>query len=84
MPHNHALLWPHRPDCTDEQLAAAVAQANEILPDYAQVRHWTRLDQPFTPANGLLTANGRLRRDAIVERFRGQLTDPAFSEESAP
>ena len=83
MPSNHALLWPHRPDCPDEELAAAVAQANEALPDYAQVHHWTRLDQPFTAANGLLTANGRPRRDAIVERYRAQLTDFIFSEESA-
>jgi long-subunit acyl-CoA synthetase (AMP-forming) len=83
MPHNHALLWPYRTDCPDEQLAAAVAEANEALPDYAQVRHWTRLDQPFTCANGLLTANGRPRRDAIVERYRAQLTESAFSEESA-
>jgi long-subunit acyl-CoA synthetase (AMP-forming) len=84
MPSNHALLWPHRPDCPDEQLAAAVAQVNEALPDYARVRHWTRLDQPFTPGNGLLTANGRPRRDAIVERYRAQLTGSVFSEESAP
>lgn len=84
MAHNHALLWPHRPDCTDEQLAATVSQANEVLPGYAQVRHWTRLDQPFTAANGLLTANGRPRRDAIVERYRVQLSESAFSEESAP
>jgi long-subunit acyl-CoA synthetase (AMP-forming) len=83
LPHNHALLWPSRPDCTDDDLAATVAQANEALPDYAQVHHWSRLDQPFTPANGLLTANGRLRRDAIVERYRAQLSEPVFSEESA-
>ncbi|NUU38002.1 AMP-binding protein [Pseudomonas sp. C2B4] len=84
MPRNHALLWPHRPDCTDEQLAAAVAEANEALPDYARVHRWSRLDQPFTPANGLLTANGRPRRDAIVERYRAQLTDTRLSEEPAP
>lgn len=83
MPHNHALLWPHHPDCTDEQLAVAVAQANKALPEYAQVGQWTRLDQPFTPDNGLLTANGRPRRDAIVERYRDALTESAFSEESA-
>ncbi|MHC8367161.1 AMP-binding protein [Pseudomonas sp. ZT5P21] len=83
MPRNHALLWPHRPDCTDEEIAAAVAQANEALPDYAQVHHWTRLDQPFTAATGLLTANGRPRRDAIVERYRAQLTESALSEECA-
>jgi long-subunit acyl-CoA synthetase (AMP-forming) len=84
MPHNHALLWPHRPDCSDEQLAIAVDQANQALPDYARVHHWTRLDQPFTAANGLLTANGRPRRDAIVERYREQLNESAFTEESAP
>ncbi|QZB00569.1 AMP-binding protein [Pseudomonas mandelii] len=83
MPHNHALLWPHRPDCTDAELATAVAEANEALPGYAQVHHWTRLDQPFTPANGLLTANGRPRRDAIIERYRAQLTESVLSEESA-
>jgi long-subunit acyl-CoA synthetase (AMP-forming) len=83
MPHNHALLWPHRPDCTDAELAAAVAEANEALPGYAQVHQWTRLDQPFTPANGLLTANGRPRRDAIIERYRAQLTESVLSEESA-
>jgi long-subunit acyl-CoA synthetase (AMP-forming) len=84
MPHNHALLWPHRPDCTDEQLASAVAEANRALPEYARVHHWRRLDQPFTATNGLLTANGRPRRDAIIERYRGQLSESAFSEEPAP
>jgi acyl-CoA synthetase (AMP-forming)/AMP-acid ligase II len=83
MPRNHALLWPHRPDCTDEDLAAAVAQANEALPEYAQVHHWTRLEQPFSPANGLLTANGRPRRDAIIEHYRAQLTESVLTEESA-
>ena len=84
MPRNHALLWPHRPDCTDEQLAAAVAEANEALPDYARVHGWSRLDQPFTSANGLLTANGRPRRDAIVERYRAQLSETRLCEEPAP
>ncbi|MHC5132912.1 AMP-binding protein [Pseudomonas glycinis] len=83
MPHNHALLWPHRPDCTDSEMAAAVAEANAALPDYAQVHQWTRLSQPFTAANGLLTANGRPRRDAIIAQYRTQLTESATSEESA-
>lgn len=80
LPRNHALLWPHRADCTDTELSGAVAQANEALPDYAQVHTWTRLPQPFTTANGLLTANGRPRRDAIVAMYRTQLTDSAVPE----
>lgn len=83
LPRNHALLWPHRADCSDSQLAAAVAQANEALPDYAQVHQWTRLPQPFTPANGLLTANGRPRREAIVEHYRDLLCPHLHSEESS-
>ncbi|MCF4997183.1 AMP-binding protein [Pseudomonas syringae] len=83
MPHNHALLWPHRPACTDAELAAAVAEANEALPDYAQVHGWTRLLQPFTVANGLLTANGRPRREAIVAQYHAQLTASIVSKEPA-
>ncbi|UXV22447.1 AMP-binding protein [Pseudomonas fluorescens] len=81
-PENHALLWPHRNDCTDTQLAATVAAVNAGLPDYAQVHRWTRLDEPFSAANGLLTANGRPRRDAIVARYHTQLA-PAFNEETS-
>ncbi|MCD9116960.1 AMP-binding protein [Pseudomonas bijieensis] len=82
LPHNHALLWPVRADCTDQTLELAVAKANDTLPDYARVHRWTRLDQPFSAANGMLTANGRPRRDAIVEHYRAQLTSSVLSEES--
>ncbi|WP_053130054.1 AMP-binding protein [Pseudomonas sp. MIACH] len=82
LPQNHALLWPHRADCSDAQLAAAVDAANSGLPDYAQVHGWTRLTEPFTAANGLLTANGRPRRDAIVDRYQSQFA-PAFNEEAS-
>ena len=82
LPQNHALLWPHRADCSDAQLAAAVAEANSGLPDYAQVHRWTRLTHPFTAANGLLTTNGRPRRDAIVARYQAQFA-PAFNEEAS-
>ncbi|MFK8333195.1 AMP-binding protein [Pseudomonas sp. BJa5] len=80
---NHALLWPRRADCSDAELASAVAQANEALPDYARVHDWTRLDQPFSVANGLLTANGRPRREAILARFHARLTASAAPRESA-
>lgn len=70
MAHNHALLWPLRPNTTDLQIADAVARANQTLPDYARVHGWTRLEHPFTTANGMATANGRPRRDAILAHFR--------------
>lgn len=69
MAHNHALLWPLRPDITDLQIADAVARANQSLPDYARVHGWTRLQQPFTTENGMATANGRPRREAILAHY---------------
>jgi long-subunit acyl-CoA synthetase (AMP-forming) len=59
-----ALLVPAAPGLDPAQLQAAVERANAQLPDYAQVRRW-RPVPPFTPAAGLLTPNGRLRRAAI-------------------
>ncbi|MCY1184260.1 hypothetical protein D9M73_249390 [compost metagenome] len=49
-------------------------QANRNLPDYAQVHAWRRLPQPFDLASGTLTANGRPRRAAILERYRNELS----------
>ncbi|WP_028695950.1 AMP-binding protein [Pseudomonas cremoricolorata] len=82
--HNHALLWPHDPAISDQHLAEAVARANQGLPDYAQVHRWSRLNEPFSTANGLLTSNGRLRRDAIIERYRALLSATLPTEDITP
>lgn len=62
-----ALLVPAAPTVTLAQLQQAVDQANQELPDYAQLRRWT-LVPPFTPANGQATANGRPRRAVIAQQ----------------
>ncbi|MCY1339654.1 2-succinylbenzoate--CoA ligase [compost metagenome] len=72
---NVALLWPLDPQCSDATLAESVAQCNAALPDYAQVHLWVRLAEPFSSANGLLTANGRPRRAAILQRYGALVTD---------
>jgi long-chain acyl-CoA synthetase len=38
---------------------------NADLPHYRQIRNFAIVAEVFTPENGLLTANGKLRRDAI-------------------
>ena len=58
------------PGQTDAAVGAAVENANRSLPGYAQVRRWIRSREPFTFANGELTANGRLRRAALAERYQ--------------
>jgi long-subunit acyl-CoA synthetase (AMP-forming) len=63
---NVAVLVPRHAACTDAQLEAAVREVNARLPDYARVHQWVRAREPFSAANGLATANGRLRRAAIL------------------
>ena len=52
---------------------AALDHVNVDLPHYRQVRNFAILPDGFTPESGLLTANGKLRRDAINERFRDEI-----------
>jgi long-chain acyl-CoA synthetase len=63
-----ALLAPARPDLPAAALQAAVKRANLRLPAYARVARHHVLDAPLTAASGLLTANGRPRRNRILER----------------
>ncbi|MDX9740029.1 MAG: AMP-binding protein [Gammaproteobacteria bacterium] len=72
-PFNVALLATD-PDLLDADLLRAIESLNERLPDYARIACWQRLQEPFTPANGLTTENGRLRRERIAERYASLLT----------
>lgn len=50
-----------------------INQINQSLPQYAQLYKWLRLEQPLTSLNGLLTLNGRPRREAIFNHFQDSL-----------
>jgi long-chain acyl-CoA synthetase len=52
---------------------AALDAVNPDLPHYRQVRNFAILREAFTPENGLLTANGKLRRDLISSRFATEI-----------
>ncbi|XEA97584.1 AMP-binding protein [Xanthomonas tesorieronis] len=66
--HNLAVLWPRNAALDDAAIARALAEVNAGLPDYACVSGFVRASAPFTAADGLLTGNGRPRRDAILQR----------------
>ncbi|MFI8692726.1 MULTISPECIES: AMP-binding protein [Stutzerimonas stutzeri subgroup] len=70
---NAAVLVPRRGDCSDAELRAAVERVNAGLPDYARVHHWLRAAEPFTAGNGLATANGRLRRNALFNHYQSAI-----------
>jgi len=52
---------------------AGIDHVNSELPHYRQVRNFVIVKEPLTPESGLLTANGKLRRDAISARFAQEI-----------
>lgn len=76
-----ALVVPASPRIDAQTMQAAVATANSTLPDYARIARWMAV-APFSPAEGLATANGRLRRQAIWQRYEQQVL-PLFDQSGA-
>ncbi|HZX30479.1 MAG TPA: AMP-binding protein [Rhodocyclaceae bacterium] len=72
-PHLAAIVVP-APGAGTEAVAAALADANEALPDYARVVSWFPSPAPFTAQNGLATGNGRPVRSEILNRFAAEIT----------
>ena len=72
-PQLAAVLVPALPAVPDLALEAAVRAANARLPDYARIAVWLRADVPFSAGNGLATANGRARRDAVWDRYGARI-----------
>jgi long-chain acyl-CoA synthetase len=62
-------------DLSAEQVQSALDAVNPTLPHYKQVRAFRIISEPFTIENGLLTANGKLKRDLIAQRFQPQIEE---------
>jgi long-chain acyl-CoA synthetase len=56
-----------------QAVQSALDAANPDLPHYRQVRNFAVVREALTPENGLLTVNGKLRRDAINARFASEI-----------
>lgn len=70
MPWNVAVIVARG---STEAVSHAIAETNRLLPDYAQIRGWVAAQTPFTPHNGQLTPNGRLRRENIRDIYQTTL-----------
>lgn len=77
---NVAVLVPV-PGADSGQICNAVVHANAGLPDYARVDRWLLADRAFTPANGLLTGTGRVRREAVHGAYRNAI-DSLYEQET--
>ena len=56
-----------------QAVQSALDAVNPSLPHYRQVRNFAIVREALTPENGLLTANAKLRRDAINARFASEI-----------
>ena len=65
-----------------EKAEAEVARVNADLPHYRQIRACHIEASPLTTEGGLLTANGKLRREAIAAHFR-EAIEAMYRRESA-
>jgi long-subunit acyl-CoA synthetase (AMP-forming) len=72
-PYVVALVVPTAPDGDASMIQQAITAANARLPSYAQIRRWLRVP-PFLASQGLATANGRMRREAIERRYLEQIS----------
>lgn len=55
------------------EIESQLRRLNVTLPHYGKIRMFHAVQAPFTIENGLLTANGKLKRDAIAARYREEI-----------
>jgi long-subunit acyl-CoA synthetase (AMP-forming) len=54
-------------------MQSAIDALNPDLPHYRQIRNFKILSDTFTPESGLLTAMGKIKRDAIAKRYDAEI-----------
>ena len=60
---------------TATQVQAAIDGLNPGLPHYKQIRAFHICEQGFSMENGLMTTNGKLRRDLIASELKKEIED---------
>jgi long-chain acyl-CoA synthetase len=64
------------------RIPSAIEALNHGLPHYKRVRAFHVVPEPFTIENGLLTTNGKLKREAIAARFASAI-EQLYQKKSA-
>jgi len=72
-PYCTALIYPRQTDASQDEIEQWIESVNQHLPDYGRIRRWRRLAEPMSPANHLMTSNGRPRRAAIEQHFGNEI-----------
>src|ERR1700676_4375982 len=64
------------------EINSQIERLNAALPHYRKIRMFHAVRESFTIENGLLTANGKLKRDAIAARY-GKEIDEMYAKTEA-
>ena len=62
-------------EVSPESVQTAIDSVNSDLPHYKQVRAFHVRLEPFSVDNGLLTANGKLKRDLIAQQLQNEIEE---------
>jgi long-chain acyl-CoA synthetase len=62
-------------DSGRDQVQAVLDRVNAQHPHYKQIRAFCVRKEPFSIENGMLTANGKLKRDLISKRMSSEIED---------
>jgi long-subunit acyl-CoA synthetase (AMP-forming) len=68
-PFLSALIVPLSEQISNQKIDALISKINLNLPDYASVKRWLKVTDEFSPLNDLATPNGRLKREAILDKY---------------
>jgi long-subunit acyl-CoA synthetase (AMP-forming) len=71
--HNVSVIVPSTPQIDNDQLARAVEDVNQRLPDYAQLGGWIRAESNFNTSNGQRSASSALCRDTIYKVYQNDI-----------
>ena len=69
-------------DVAGSEIDSQIERMNATLPHYRKIRMFHAVRESFTIENGLLTANGKLKRDAIAARY-GKEIDEMYAKTEA-
>jgi long-chain acyl-CoA synthetase len=62
-------------EASENAVNDAIGKLNADLPHYKRVHAFRLIPEPFSVDNGLLTANGKLKRDAIAHRYQHEIDE---------
>jgi long-chain acyl-CoA synthetase len=70
-------------NCSRSDIERTLGEFNRELPHYKRIRGFYLSPEPLSVDHGLLTANGKLKRDAIAAHFRSEI-DQMYAAALAP